>query len=82
MAVLTSDQLCDIRRDLAREFAAVGYTKAEVNAALQAIEDWFEANRASLGSAINAGTAPFVFTNPQKVALVKYWLRKKFERGG
>lgn len=83
MAILTSDELCAIRRHLQTGNAvAINYTKAQVNAATQAIEDWFEANRASLAAAINAATDPFVFTNAQKLQLVKHWLRQKFERGG
>ena len=82
MAVLTADHLCEIRRSLAREAPIVNYTKSSVNAAVQAIEDWFEANRASLGAAINNGTTPFVFTAPQKTALVKFWLLHKYQQGG
>ncbi len=83
MAVLTPIERAELRRFVAAEFGTVTYVKAQIDAAMQAIEDWFEANRASLGTAINAATQPdFTFTNPQKVLLVKYWLRQKFERGG
>lgn len=82
MAVLSSDQLTELRQKVASEVATVSWDKSQINAATQAIEDWFESNRASLGAAINAATNPFVFTNPQKLLLVKAWLRQKFERGG
>lgn len=79
MAILTTNNLTQIRQDCAKDIT-VNYKKAEINLALQAIEDWFEANRASLAAAINTATTPFVFTNPQKVKLVKHWLLSKFGR--
>lgn len=80
MAVLNTTQLEELRRHLETSGIAVTYTKVQVNAALQAIEDWFEANRTSLSTAINAGTAPFTFTGAQKVKLVKFWLLQKAGR--
>jgi hypothetical protein len=81
MAVLTSGELAELRQLASTIKVPVTWDKATVNAALQAIEDWFEANRASLGSAIETA-APGVFTNTEKKGLVKYWLRQKFNRGG
>jgi len=80
MAVLSSLDLAELRRDVAPN-TNVNYPKATINAAFQAIEDWFEANRASLGSAIDTA-APGVFNAARKQILVKYWLEQKFERGG
>lgn len=74
MAILEATELAKLRRDFA-EGVAVTYTKPQINAALQQIEDWFEANRASLGAAITGG-----WTANQKRRLVKFWLRQKFER--
>ncbi len=79
MAALTTIQLARISKGCSGEAPAVDYTKTELAGALQAIEDWFEANRASISSAIDAGTL-FSFTNPQKVLLTKYWLYSKFGR--
>jgi len=81
MAILTTDQLVQLRQMAAAEAATVTWTKPQVNAALQAIEDWWEANRASLGTAIEAA-APGKFTVAQKKALGKYWLWQKYGRGG
>lgn len=82
MAVLTSDELTAIRREVARGLQATGtpinFTKAQVNAAIQALEDWFEANRAAASTAINNATSPFVFTNAQKKQIMAYWLQLKF----
>ena len=81
MAILTPEQLAEVRREFA---GAVPITcnKPQINAALQAIEDWFEANRASLGTAIDTATVPLgkTFTNPEKKQAVKFWLRQKFGR--
>lgn len=82
MATLPGGDLARIRRDLARELGEVAWTKADVNDALQAIEDWWDlpATKAALSAAIDAATA-FTFSNPQKRVIGKLWLRSKFERG-
>lgn len=79
MAVLTADQLAELRRENAAVVGTVTYTKPVINAGLQAIEDWFEANRAGLGAAIEAA-APGAFNAAGKKRLVKFWLRSKFGR--
>ena len=80
MAVLSGLELAELRRAMATN-GTVTWTKPQINAALQAIEDWFEANRASLGAAIEA-VAPGLYTAPRKKRLVAYWLRQKFVREG
>jgi len=77
--VLTAIQLAAIRQDFVATLTIINKTKPQINVALQAIEDWFEANRAALGAAIEAA-APGQFTGAQKLKLVKFWLRSKFER--
>ena len=79
MAVLSTQQLRGLRNQMERRQAEVSYGKADINSALQAIEDWFEAERANLSAAIDAGTA-HAFTNPQKKLLVGYWLGQKMTR--
>jgi len=81
MAILTANELVAIRRQCAAERATVNYTKAQINAALQAIEDFFEASRASLGAAIETA-APGKFNVAEKRQLVKFWLAHKFGAGG
>ena len=76
MAILTSKNLAEIRKRLSKIASSPDYTKEEINDALQATEDWFEANRASLSSAIDVGTA-HSFTNPEKKFIVAYWLLQK-----
>lgn len=75
MATLTGDQLAELRQEAARVVGVVTYTKPVINAALQAVEDWFEANRAALGGAI-----PGPFNAAAKKQLVKFWLKQKFGR--
>ena len=82
MAILTLEELAFLRRETAKHQTPVTWTKPQINAASQATENWFEANRASLNSAINAATSPVVFPAAVKLRLVKEWLRQKFERGG
>ena len=74
MAVLNAGQLAELRQKVAAALPVL-WTKPTINAALQDIEDWFEANRASLGAAISGG-----FTAPQKARLVKVWLLQKYGR--
>lgn len=76
MAVLTPAQLAPSRQDFVSTLAAPTFTKTPINAALQAIEDWFESNRAAIGSAIETA-APGAFTNAQKTKLVKFYLSYK-----
>jgi hypothetical protein len=70
--------------DIAKEISPdpVVWTKPVINLAFQAIEDWFEANKASGSAAVDAATAPFVFTGPQKKLLFAAWLlaKNKIER--
>lgn len=77
MATLTTTVLAGIRQDCAKS-VAVDYTKSEINTLLQAVEDWFEANRSSLNSAINTATSPKVFSAAQKKKAIAVWLHYKF----
>lgn len=80
MAVLTNNELAELRQDIARDTETQNWDKPIVNAALQAIEDWFEANKATGSAAVDTATSPFTFTNGQKKKLFRYWLRQKFGR--
>jgi len=80
MAILTTEQLAEVRRKVSSEEDLITYTKNDINDALQAIEDWWEANQAGLSSAIDTGTI-FSFTNSQKKKIAKFWLQQRFSRG-
>ncbi len=75
MAVINTQNVAELRQNMARE-GVVTWTKVEINAAFQAIEDTFENARPVLGNAIES-VAPGFFTNSQKAKLVKHWLRYK-----
>mgnify|MGYP001605685944 FL=1 len=77
MVVLTVADLVPIRQACAKK-VAVNYTKPQINAAVQAVENWFEANRAGLSGVIDTATAPLVLSGAQKKAIVAYWLNYKF----
>lgn len=81
MSTLTVTQLTEIRQGAATNGGTtVNYTRAQINAAVQAIEDYFEDTaRAGFGAAIEAA-APGVFTNAQKKKIGKYWLLQKYGR--
>lgn len=60
MATLTPKQLEYVRREVMRQtrkgLSAVEWTKPEIDAAAQAVEDFFVANRAALRTALNTAT--------------------------
>ena len=92
MASLTVGDLAELRQAMARGQASVGWDKPTVNAALQAIENFFEGTvtgpmvgstvKAVISGSIDLATAPFVFSGPQKKRLVAFWFRQKFTREG
>ena len=79
MAVLTTEDLIAIRQSCSKG-GIVNYTKAQINTVSQEVEDWFEANKASLNTAINNSSGAFTFSASQKKQIVKYWLLGKFGR--
>ena len=90
MAIFNSDNLTRIRQDCAKVFGSVAYTKPQINAALQAIEDTIVTRPIAVdnvtktipqlvAAAIDVVTTPFIFTTPQKKLLFALWARLKFE---
>lgn len=90
MAILTSDELAHIRQALAAS-GPPGYTKPQVNGALQAIEDAMTTTPLPAGSngktipqvlsiAVDAGAGVFVFSAAQKKLLFALWSDLKFQR--
>lgn len=78
MAVLSKSDLVDGRGVMARG-AVVTWTKAQVNAALQAAEDQFNADRARYAAAIETA-APGVFSSAEKKRLGGVWMIRKAQR--
>ncbi len=82
MAILTIEQLTELRQGVERENDIATWSKADLNAAVQAIEDKWGTIQAELSTAIDVATAALVFSNPMKKKIGKYWLRQRFDRGG
>jgi hypothetical protein len=88
MAVLTNAELETVRRQAARRAPAT-WTKAQINAALQAIEDAVQSTsnvgarslKTYLGNAIEAA-APGVFGAAAKDELFSLWQVLNIRRGG
>lgn len=76
MATLTTAQLGEMRRGSETERFPHSHTRAQLNAAFQAVEDRFQVVSASFGTAIETA-APGVFSGSQKTAIVKFWARLK-----
>lgn len=81
MATLNADHLVQVRQALEKEGLPIAYTKAQISAAAQAIEDTFENARPTVNAAINAATSPLVLPPSVKSGLVRWVLLQKFTRG-
>lgn len=79
MATLGTTELVAVRNALERA-GSPNYTKAQINAAAQAVETFLTSNAAAVSSAIDAASTPFTFTNAQKKLIVAYVLDAKFVR--
>ena len=82
MAILDKEQLTTLRQALARKSEVVDWDKSQINAASQAAEDWFEANKSGIADAINSATSPFAFTGAQKKSIVASFMKQKAQREG
>jgi hypothetical protein len=82
MAILGSNILAEQRHACERSGIPINYIKAQINAALQAVEDTLvsAAFRAQLSTAIDTATAPLVMTAEQKREIVKAVLLHISER--
>jgi hypothetical protein len=82
LAVLDSAQLETARRTL-RDYsagAAMTKTKTQINTAVQAAEDWFETNKASLVTAVQASVTPNL-TAAQARLVIRAWILHKMNAG-
>jgi hypothetical protein len=83
MATLTSDELTEVRRILAQKQGdGVNWTKAQINAAAQAVEDLLVTTsfQNAVSSAINTATSPLVMTAAQKKYLFAVVVYRKYVR--
>ena len=83
MATLTAAEKDELRQRLARVTdGKVSWTRPQINAVFQAIEDWWErpATQAAVAAAIDAAV-PGLGAG-QKKAVVAVWSRQKSRRDG
>lgn len=80
MATLTASELQSVRNSCANNGIVVNYTKAQINTAAQAFEDWLTANQAAASAAVDTATSPFTFTNAQKKKIGAEVFRLKYTR--
>lgn len=80
MAVISAAQLTPLRQEAERGVGTVPWTKPQINAALQAVEDHFESVKSGFVTAIETAV-PGVFSLAQKREIVKFWLRYKLSAG-
>lgn len=78
MAVLTDPDRAAVTADWQRvNLDQLGVTKAELRAALNAVDDWLEANESALNLAIPQ-PARAQLTTKQKAHLLMFVIRKKY----
>jgi len=82
MAAITTQDQVEARQYCAQQ-APVTWQKPQINAALAAIDNWFDmpATRSAISAAIDTAVAPFNFTNTEKKLLLRAWCRAKFNVG-
>lgn len=84
MATINSEQLAKLRQLVAAKHPAVTWSKDEINAASQALEDWYEGEKATVSAlvdtATNAGALSHNFTNAIKKTLAAHFLTQKSAR--
>lgn len=79
MAVLTENQRREAWAEMMRR-GGVSITKADLRAAFDAIDDWFDANASTINQAIPAA-ARAGLTTAQKAFLLALVLRKRYDVG-
>lgn len=83
MAALNAHQLAELRRRIQSDWTtAIDFNKVVANDTLQAIEDWYEGERAAVSLLIDAASGAKSFTSPEKKLIAKHYLAWKFEQGG
>ena len=80
MATLAAPDLTQLRQNVSGDIAGIAWTKAQLNAAMQAIEDVFVS--AQVQNALSTAIDGALTANAaQKRSLVKWYLRNRFDRG-
>jgi len=79
MAAISTKEKSKIRQKMS-SIGTVDYNRPTINAAMQAVEDWFDGERATISAQIDIATSPKVLSNQQKKKLVGFWMLKKYVR--
>lgn len=79
MAVLTAEQRREAWAEMMR-LGGVSISKADLRAAFDAIDDWFDANAATLNAALPQ-PARASLTTQQKALLLPLVIRKRYDVG-
>ena len=77
--ILTIEELQNIRQGCASTLP-VNYTKTQINAAAQAVENLLTNNASAISNAIDSATSPFIFSNTQKKLIVAQVVFAKYLR--
>ncbi len=67
-------QLSDVRQRIAAIAVTQGWTRTQVNAAINAVDDWFETTGRQEATAAIEAAVPGVFTAQQKRWIGKFWM--------
>jgi hypothetical protein len=82
VAIFSAAELAAMRQKWEELSGPHGLTKAQLNAALQAIEDRFETSRNVLINDVNDATSPATTTADQKKFILGVWCASKARREG
>jgi hypothetical protein len=76
MATIPDEKLAELRRMLATRVPASRWRKSQVNAALQACENWFvlPAVQTNLNGALNNSVSGFTLTPAERLEIKRAWL--------
>lgn len=79
MAILTAVELAELRQEMARRHDIVTWTKPQINAAFQALENTYEA--VDFKTPIDSAN-PFRFSISQQAVIKTVWNNQKAKREG
>ena len=86
MAILTQTQLAKLRktaRNSGHDWGSVNFVKPDINAAFQAVEDWYQAHKVDAVTRIDTATEPgYTFTNTQKKVIAGAYFAHRFDLDG
>ena len=80
MATLNPEQLAEMRVDVAHQSKGVPWRKPHINAAFQALEDWFDNERTVLVGVLNRALAPVSTTVDDKRRILTAFIQSKAGR--